>query len=155
MGVKATKITVVLGSIALLFLGVALLLWDNIGEATFSVLCGIAALMFLIGAGYDRVVEFSLKTMTVKLREGLSLNEAIISIAEILAKFSQHTMGSKKQRKEREELIDKLMATANADKQRRERILEDAKLITELMATNDKEELKRIRKEVEARGLFD
>lgn len=47
------------------------------------------------------------------------------------------------------------MKSAKASKREREEILEDAKLITRLMATKDEAELEKVRKEVKAKGLLD
>ena len=107
----------------------------------------------------DRVKEVSLRKAVVKLyernREGLVIDGLAIDISKILSMLSMTSTGTAKQRKDRETLIEKLLKSAKASKKEREEILEDTKLITKLMATEDETELERIRKEIDAKGLLD
>jgi len=131
------------------------------GHLTESVYMGLFLALVLCGVIIyfsDRVREVSLRKLVVKLyqqsQQGLTVDELTLKVGKILSLLSMASTGTAKQRKEREQLIDQLLKSAKASKKEREKILEDAKLITLLMSTKNEAELERIREEVEAKGLF-
>jgi hypothetical protein len=108
----------------------------------------------------DRVQEIDLLKLVLKLyaknQEGLSFNDVAISIAKILAKFSEHVSGNVKQRKERTGLIDELLQSLEVDRKNREKILKNTNLVTKLMESPDDEvEFKKLQKEIREAGIFE
>lgn len=131
------------------------------GHLTEGVYMGLFLALALCGVIIyfsDRVREISLRKLVVKLyqqsQHGLTVDKLTLKIGKILSLLSVASTGTAKQRKEREQLIDQLLKSAKASKKEREKILEDAKLITQLMSTKDEAELEKLRKEIESKGLL-
>jgi len=107
---------------------------------------------------YERVKEVIIGNSILRLygdERQLELDKITMAIAEILIKLEEQTPGTAKNRKEREQMIDNLLESINADMEKRRKILENSKLITKLMATNNENELQNIRDEINKRDLFD
>ena len=157
--VHATKTISTLILLVVFGIFTCLLLTKQLNEAGYITLFGFLALCGLAVYFSDRVKEVSLKKAVIKLYEmsleGLVVDRLAIDVGKILSMLSMTTTGTAKQRKDREALIEQLLKSAKASKREREKILEDAKLITKLMATKDEVELEKVRKEVEAKGLLD
>ena len=137
----------------------ALLLTNHLSEAGYIVLV-IALIIFGVALYFsDRVKEVDLKKAVVKLyersREGLTLDKLAIDVGTILSMLSMASAGTAKQREKREGLIVELLKSAKASEKEREKILEDAKLITKLMAAKDEAQIDILRKEIESKGLLD
>lgn len=107
----------------------------------------------------DRLKEMYLGKFVLKLykngEEGLLSSRVAMSIAQILIKLDEHTPGPASHRAEREAMINELLVSLKADEAVRSNMLENAKLITKLMATEDEAELDKVRAEIDAKGLFD
>lgn len=135
-----------------------LLIQRHITEGTYMGLFLTLALCGVVVYFSDRVKEISLRKLVVKLyqqsQQGLTVDKLTLKVGKILSLLSMASAGTAKQRKEREMLIDQLLRSAKASKKEREKVLEDAKLITQLMSTKDEAELEQLRKEIEAKGLL-
>jgi hypothetical protein len=143
----------------MLILFTALLIGHYVSPPIYASLVFALLLSSLAVLFSGRLKELYLGKFALKLyrqgEEGLSFNKTAMSIAQILVKLDEHVPGPASHRKEREAMINKLLISLKADRATRAKMLENAKLITKLMATEDESELDKIRAEIDAKGLFD